>query len=41
MKNVPKLVPSYPNVENLLEPPVHDDWLCIYHSSTLISLNLK
>jgi hypothetical protein len=41
VKIEPKFVPSYPNLENLLEPPINEDWLCFYHFSTLISLNLK
>jgi hypothetical protein len=28
MEKLPKLVPSYPNLENLLETPVHEDWRC-------------
>jgi hypothetical protein len=28
MKILPKLVPRYPNLENLLEAHVHEDWLC-------------
>jgi hypothetical protein len=40
MENYPKLMQSYPNLENLLEPIGHELWPCNFHFLPLFKYNL-